>query len=313
MEIQLPRTVDRDHLLGPLAAGQVVRGSWVEHWTVDADYRRRITRKSLLRFMLVYLPHLLRDQGRPDSPLSMSLLHADYARAALRWTEPGRPFRDAWIAPRGASKSTWATIGSVLWSLAHGWRRTALLYSDTTDQIRVHMGDIRRELERNDLLREDYPLLLPDRRVRGTVDTTWTIVGQDGQSITARSMGTADRGLKVAGGRPDLIVLDDVEGDGGLAENERAARLEKIGNVILPMNPRAVVQLVGTVTRWGSLGHDVVRAATGDGEPAAWVTGMGFRPRYYPAVLVTMPGPSAACGPRPGRWSSCAGCASESR
>lgn len=296
MEIQLPRSVDRDHLLGPLAAGRVVRGSWVEHWTVDADYRRRITRKSLARFMVVYLPHLLRDPARADGPLSMSLLHADYARAALRWTEPGRPFRDAWIAPRGAAKSTWA-IGSVLWALAHGWRRTALLYSDTTDQIRVHMGDIRRELERNDLLREDYPTLLPDRRVRGTVDTTWTIVGQEGQSITARSMGTADRGLKVAGGRPDLIVLDDVEGDAGLAETERAGRLEKIGNVILPMNPHAAVQLVGTVTRWGSLGHDVVRAATGDGETPTWISGMGFRPRYYPAVLVDEAGAERSLWP----------------
>ena len=282
MEIQLPRSVDRDHLLGPLAAGQVVRGRWVPHYSVDSDYRKRITRKSALRFMLVYLPHMLRG-ANTGGVMSVSRLHADMARAALRWTDAALPFRDAWVAPRGAAKSTWS-LGLVLWALAHGWRRCVLLYSDTGDQIRVHMGDLRRELERNDLIREDYPQLIPDRRVRGTVDTTWTVVGHDGQSVTARSMGSSDLGLKVAGSRPDLIVLDDIEPDDP-NERDRATRLEKVGNVILPMNPRAAVQMVGTVTGWGTLAHDVVRAATGDGQPAEWLAGMHFRPRYYPAVL----------------------------
>lgn len=282
MEIQLPRSVDRAGLLGPLAAGEFVRGSWTPLYLLSADYRRDITRKNVLRFMLVYLPHLLRGPNT-GGIMSMSTLHVDMARSALRWTESTQPFRDAWVAPRGAAKSTWA-LGCALWALSHGWRRTVLLYSDTNDQIRTHMGDLRRELERNDQLREDFPELIPDRRVRGTVDTTFQIVGQLGQSVTARSMGTSDLGLKVAGGRPDLVFLDDVESD-GQTERERAARLEKIQNVVVPMNPRAVVQMFGTVVGWGSLSHEVVRAAIGDGEPAAWISGMGFRPRYYPAII----------------------------
>lgn len=282
MEIQLPRTVDRDALLGPLAAGRIVRGSWQPLYTLDADYRRDITRRNVLRFMLVYLSELLRGPNT-GGIMSMSRLHVDMARSALRWTDQAVPYRDAWVAPRGAAKSTWA-LGCVLWALAHRWRRTVLLYSDTNDQIRTHMGDLRRQLERNDLLREDYPELVPDRRVRGTVDTVFQIVGQHGQSVTARSMGTSDLGLKVAGGRPDLVILDDVESD-GQTERERTVRLEKIQNVVVPMNPRAVVQMFGTVVGWGSLSHEVVRAAIGDGPPAAWITGMGFRPRYYPAII----------------------------
>jgi hypothetical protein len=282
VEIQLPRTLDRDALLGPLAAGEIVRGSWAPLYTLDANYRREITRRNVLRFVLVYLSHLLRGPNT-GGVMSMSRLHVDMARAALRWTDQGQPFRDWWVAPRGAAKSTWS-MGCVLWALAHGWRRTVLLYSDTNDQIRTHMGDLRRELERNDLLREDYPQLIPDRRVRGTVDTTYQIVGQLGQSVTARSMGTSDLGLKVAGGRPDLVVLDDIESD-GQTDRERTNRLEKIQNVVVPMNPRAVVQGLGTVVGWGSLSHEVVRAAIGDGDPADWITGMGFRPRYYPAVI----------------------------
>lgn len=290
MDIQLPRTVDRDRLLAPLYAGRMVRGSWVplyeEGSAEGSEYRREITRRNVMRFMLVYLPHVLRG-ANTRGQMSMSTLHVDMARAALRWTEDAHGWRDSWVAPRGAAKSTWTSLGFVLWALAHGWRRTVALYSDTEGQVRIHMGELRRELDRNDQLRADFPELIPDRRVRGTVDTTFQIIGQEGQSITARSMGSSDLGLKVAGGRPDLVILDDIEPDGqaGYTDRDKAARLEKIGNVILPMNPLAVVQMLGTVTRWGSLSHEVVRAAIGDGAPASWITGMRFRARYYPAII----------------------------
>lgn len=283
MEIQVPRSVDRAKLLGPLLAGELVRGTWTPLYELDADYRRRITRRSPLRFALVYLAHTLR------SPLtgghaSLSVLHVDMARAALRWEDNTRPWRDAWIAPRGAAKSTWCCLVLVLWALAHGWRRFALLVADTTDQIQVHMGDVRRELDGNDLLREDYPNLIPDRRTRGTTDTAATVVGRGGAAIAARGMDTATRGIKIASSRPDLVVLDDVEGDDD-SDPIRARRLDKILNVLLPMNERAAVQLAGTVTRYGSISHAVVRAAIGDGEPEPWIAGTGFRPRYYPAIL----------------------------
>lgn len=285
MLIQLPRTVDREALLGPLSAGQVVRGDWVPLYTVDADYRRRITRRNPLRFALVYLPHALRGTNT-RGVMSMSPLHVDMARAALRWTDNSRPWRDAWVAPRGAAKSTWACLVLPLWALAHSWRRFALLYSDTGDQIRVHMGDIRRELDGNDLLRQDYPGLIPDRRTRGTTDTTMTVVGRDGVAIAARGMDAKTLGIKISNTRPDLIVLDDVEpAEGQYSDRARAVRLDTIMNVVLPMNPRAAVQLTGTVTRWGSIAHAVVRAAIGDGPPEAWITGTGTRVRYYPAIL----------------------------
>lgn len=285
MLIQLPRAVDREGLLGPLSAGQMVRGDWVPLYTVDADYRRRITRRNPLRFALVYLPHALRGTNT-RGVMSISRLHADMARAALRWTDDSRPWRDAWVAPRGAAKSTWACLVLPLWALAHGWRRFALLYSDTGDQIRVHMGDIRRELDGNDLLRQDFPGLIPDRRTRGTTDTAMTVVGRDGVAIAARGMDAKTLGIKISNTRPDLIVLDDVEpAEGQYSDRARAVRLDTITNVVLPMNPRAAVQLTGTVTRWGSIAHAVVRAAIGDGPPEPWITGTGFRPRYYPAVL----------------------------
>jgi hypothetical protein len=301
MEIQVPRSVDRERLLAPLRAGQMVRGTWVPLYELDSDYRKRITKRNPLRFALVYMPHALKSE-LTNNNASLSVLHVDMARAALRWEDHSRPWRDGWIAPRSAAKSTWQCLILPLWALAAGWRRFALLVAATTDQVQIQLGDFRRELDMNDFLREDYPELIPDRRARGNSDTADTVSGRGGATIAARGIYQASRGIKVASNRPDLIVLDDVEEDDD-SDQERARRLRKILNVLLPMNERAAVDLVGTVTRWGSLSHAMVRAAIGDGEPEPWITGTGFIPRYYPAIL---PAADAEMGAErslwPARW-----------
>jgi hypothetical protein len=283
VELQIPRTLDRARLLDPLMAGRVVRGTWTPLYELDSDYRKRITRRSPLRFALVYLPHVLRSV-LTNGNASLSPLHVDMARLALRWEDQSRPCRVIVVGPRGSAKSTWGCLVLPLWATSAGHRRFPLMYSDTSDQIAVHMADLRRELEGNDWLREDYPDLIPARgRGQNTADT---VVGRGGVAFAARSMHTADLGLKIASNRPDLMILDDVEDEGeSYTDKDKARRLAKITNVIMPMNERAAVLWTGTVTRWGSLMHEAVRAAIGDGQPADWITGAGFEPRYYPALL----------------------------
>lgn len=300
MEIQIPRTLDRERLLRPLLAGKLVRGIWTPLYEVDSDYRKRITKRSMLRYALVYLPHVL-SSVLTNGNASLSPLHVDMARLALRWEDQSRAWRDIVVGPRGAAKSTWGCLIAPLFTTSQQGRRLALLYSDTWDQIAVHMADLRRELESNEWLREDFPDLVPARgRGQNTADT---VVGRGGIAFAARSMHTADLGLKIASNRPDYIALDDVEGEGeAYTDRDKARRLAKITHVILPMNERAAVLWTGTVTRHGSLMHDVVRAAIGDGPPAEWITGAGFRPRYYPALLGGDDEPERSLWPA--RWST---------
>src|SRR5690606_30093389 len=50
------------------------------------------------------------------------------------------------------------------------------------------------------------------------------------------------------------------------------------------MNERAAVILTGTTVAYGSLMHDVVRAAKGE-ETARWIAENDIVPRYFPAIL----------------------------
>jgi phage terminase large subunit-like protein len=288
VEIQVPRSLDRERLLSPLAVGEWAGDRWEPLYTLDGGYRRRITRRSPLRFALVYLSrHLASDET--GGVLSFSPMHVDMARAALTWNVVGG-VRDAWIAPRGGTKSTWMLI-LVLWALAHRHRWFALLYSDTTDQIKIQMGDIRLELETNERLQLDFPHLIPARTGRRTTDSALTVIGRGGSAIAARGMDARSLGIKVAGNRPDLIWLDDLEPDeANYSDEARRKRLATIGQVILPMNERAAVAWSGTVTRYGSLLHAMVQSAAGVDDPEPWIAGAGWRVHHYPALTQSFAG-----------------------
>lgn len=244
-------------------------------------YRRAITAPSPLLFAVTYLGRYLREQS--SGQMSFSPFHLELCAAARRWPA-AEPFRDVWVAPRGAAKTTWLFLVLPLWALAHGHRRFFLAFSLTAEQAQGQLANLRMELDSNDLLLSDFPELAP-KRIRGARNTASTVVAS-GATIAARGLGASTLGIRSGTDRPDLIVGDDLEPDA--ADHTPAAKdkiLSRVVDSILPMGSRStVVQLAGTTTMHGSLIHDAVRAATG-GPVAPWISGHEFRARYFPPVL----------------------------
>lgn len=292
----LPRTVELDFPPGfPWARLQPFMDPLVEE---DSErgrtFRREITRNDPLLFALVYC----RDQvtvRRGDVDLvAMSEYHLDLISHARRWML-GVPMRDAWVAPRKSGKSTWPCLILPLWALAHKHRRFILMVSVNEHAVALHRERIYGQLDGNARLLGDFPDLL----VRKMGSDRITI---DGRMIMARSIKAQIQGAVAPNGsRPELIILDDIENDeSNYSAAEVAKRLRTLRNAVLAMNETAVVELVGTTTMYGSIMHDVVRAAIGE-KPAAWITESQFTPHYYPAIL-------DEGGPRerslwPGTWS----------
>lgn len=282
--MQLPASVDREALLSP----------WTEVLDVppyplaveaSADYRRAMTRKSPLRFALVYLGHHLRS-SETGGVTSLAELHVQMANSAAAWRHPGR-HRDIWVAPRYGAKSTWMVI-LTLWALCHGHRRFALWIADSSNQVRLHLATLRRELETNVLLRHDFPdMLPPPHGTRGARDSQDTYTARGGAVVAARGVDTRALGLKLGVSRPDLICLDDVEPDE--SNYSAAARRKRLATVLqshLPMNEQAAVLWMGTVTMYGSILHAAVLFALGEGDPEPWIGDEGFRVHYRPALIV---------------------------
>lgn len=275
--IEFPPGFDQRRVLRPFR-----HSAWLQPGSGGRAYRVAITKHDPLAFMLTYLGHHMtqQDTGRQ----SLSVFHTDLAEHARRWRHP-RPDRSIWVAPRAAGKTTLMFLGLPLWALAHGWRDFFLAFSFTAEQAVGHLGNLRRELAENELLRNDYPAMIP-KRGAGNRNTLQTVVA-GGATIAARGLGATVLGTRVGANRPDLIVGDDMEPDAKDYSDARKQGLEsKLVNGIIPMGaPHAVIALTGTTVMAGSLIHDATRTAAGDPDAGRWVRAHRFGVHHYPPIL----------------------------
>ncbi len=270
------------------------------------EYRRRVTRNSLLRFMLVYLAssppaaasHLML-QGSNPPLITFNPMQLAYCRAAKRWMQPVG-WREAWIAPRGAGKSTYAFLGGPLWALAHGHRSYFMAFSHTSDMALDQLANLRAELTDNDLLLQDYPHLRPARR-RGASDTRRLVV-RGGATVAASGLGSNTLGKKSGADRPDMITLDDIEPlEVALPEKEKAKIETTINSAVIDMAADyAAIGLFGTTTGYDSVVHRIAEHGRGR-KYVDWVSDSGFTVRLFPAVYID-PDTGEECSLWPERW-----------
>lgn len=128
---------------------------------------------------------------------------------------PGLGKRIAVAEPRAHGKSTTYALAYPLYAIAEGHHIFTVIFSSTGTNAQIVIQNIRSEIERNDKLREAYPVLAPlmDRKRQTVAWTNRDLVFRSGQRISARGVGSSVRGLNHMGNRPDLLILDDTETD----------------------------------------------------------------------------------------------------
>ncbi|MEU9819195.1 hypothetical protein ACIGG9_16110 [Pseudonocardia alni] len=271
--------------------------------------RRALTEMDPLIWALLYFPHHLKSAETGDV-ISFSQFHLDICERAKLWakSELGpAEVREADIAPRGSGKSTWKFLILPLWALAHGHRRYASAFADSASQAEQHLTSVKSELDNNALLREDYPdLCIPATRHSGTKvsDHRSMYVSKSGAVFTAKGIDSSVLGAKVGNQRPDLLLFDDIEPSGSnYSAYQKDKRLSTILDAVLPMNDRAVVQVVGTTVMPGSIIDDLGKSLVlAEDEIAEWVREERFRTFNYPAILAD-PETGAERSLWPERWS----------
>lgn len=253
--------------------------------------RRRATAGDPLLFALLYLPHHLRSRATEDR-ITFADPHLEWCRLARGWMRPveaPRSMRFAEVAPRECGKSTFFFLILPLWSAAHGYRKFIAAFADSTGQAETHLATFKGELDRNEMLREDYPTLCePSRRRSGgtTADRQGMLHTRSGFVFAARGIDASNLGLKVGQERPDLILFDDVEpSESNYSAYQAEKRLKTIVEAILPMNLWAIVVLVGTVTMAGSIVHQLVRSRSAD-KPEEWVLAERFEVHHYDPIVL---------------------------
>lgn len=279
------------------------------NWLQGADTkngRMMLTATDPMAFALIYLPHHLKDNR---GNITIARVHMDWAEQAKRWMVPppdgDHGTRDANIAPRSTGKSTWHFLILPLWAAAHGWKKFAAAFADSGTQAEEHLKTFKRELDDNQILRADFPLLVaPARRERGQAvsDNRAMIVQNNGFAFAAKGIDASNLGLKVGNTRPDLIIFDDVEPDeANYSAYQAGKRLGTLVEAILPMNFQATVIFVGTVTMAGGITHQLVRAVQTKEKPEQWIVDEAVVVHYYAPILFDAEGNEISIWPE--KWS----------
>lgn len=258
-----------------------------ERLLADPRGRRELTRYDPILFSIVYFPHHI----KTDGVISFADPHFEWARTARAWIrKPGlKEDRHAYVAPRDTGKSTWWFLILPMWAAAHRHIKFAAAFAHSGTQSETHLHAFRSELADNHRLRKDYSeLCTPARKPNGktTADNIQMLRTQGGFAFAARGVDAANLGLKEKDTRPDLILLDDVEPDeASYSQYQMEKRRGTIIEAILPMNLRAHVVLVGTVTMPGSIVHQLVARARGDEEVERWIDEENFQPHHALPIL----------------------------
>ncbi|MFH1142744.1 MAG: terminase family protein, partial [Candidatus Uhrbacteria bacterium] len=110
---------------------------------------------------------------------------------------------------RGSGKSTIITLSFPIWAiLGKQQRKFVVILSQTQAQAKMHLQNLRTELEANELLRHD---LGPFEERNEEWSSGSLVIPKHNARITAMSMEQSIRGIRHGSHRPDLIICDDVE------------------------------------------------------------------------------------------------------
>jgi predicted phage terminase large subunit-like protein len=163
----------------------------------DQKLRRELARRSLYYFFLIYLSH-----------------YAIYPTAAFQkemfaLTEDESIKNLVIVAFRSSAKSTIMALSYPLWAIVgRQAKRFVVIISQTQQLSRLILANIKRELEKNDLLISDFGAFEEEA-------DEWRansiVISKYQARITAISTGEGMRGLRHHEHRPDLIICDDIE------------------------------------------------------------------------------------------------------
>lgn len=292
--------VARHQLAGPPGFPQEKYLALLNHPGMNSsEWRREVCRTEPALFACVYMARHL-TSPETNGLVSLSEFHVEAAYAARQWmrTDLGpAESRTGWLAARGSGKSTWFNLILLIWAMAYKHRDFIVVFGHTGSMARRHLLSLRSELTKNELLRADFPELVAPAVSgrRSVMDTQDGYMASSGAAVIVAGLDQGTLGIKLENRRPSLLVIDDGEPpDSNYSDHQKSQRLATLREAVMPMSLNAVLCLVGTTTRMGSIMDDVRRQVD-------WVRDENISVRHFPALITDeMTGQERSAWPE--RW-----------
>ncbi len=203
--------------------------------------RAKLAKNSHIYFFNFYLSHYIKH------PI------ASFQKEIFDITENEDIERAIICAFRDSAKSTLISTSYALWStLGKQQKKFVLILSLTQNQAQTHLSNIKRELESNELLRNDF-------EVKSELSSEWSVsslvIPQLKARITAASIDQGIRGIRHLDTRPQLIICDDVEDLSSVRTREGREKIyELFVSEVVPMGDRGTrLFVVGNLLHEDSL------------------------------------------------------------
>ncbi|MCC7004841.1 hypothetical protein IT397_02910, partial [Candidatus Nomurabacteria bacterium] len=181
----------------PNETNQKITDELVQIMLCDARVRSEVTRTSHYWFFLTYLSEYVQ------------YAFANFHHEMFALTQDAVIKMVCLMAFRGSAKSTIFTLSYPIWAvLGVQQKKFVLLVAQTQSQARLYLANLKRELESNELLRQDLGPF-EERQEEWSAGTL--VIPKYGARITAISTEQSIRGLRHGSHRPDLIICDDLE------------------------------------------------------------------------------------------------------
>lgn len=204
--------------------------SELERIRKDRRIRRALAKQSHFWFFSLYLSHYI------------TCGFAPFHNEIFKLTEEDIPFA-VLVAFRGSAKSTLVTLSYAIWSIIGiQQKKFILIVSQTQSQAKLHLENIKRELESNDLLKADIG---PFESPEDEWGSNSIVIPKFGARIAAVSIEQSIRGIRHGQHRPDLIICDDIEDINSVKTKEGRDRTNTWFNAeIVPIGDKNTKTLV---------------------------------------------------------------------
>ena len=208
---------------------------------------RREANKDFSKFRQYYFPHY---HKKPDAEF-----HKDLC-GILKDMIYARGTRVAFAGPRECAKSTVVTTEYTIYCICYKIEPFILVISSTADQVEHFMYDIKRELETNLRLIQDFSDVCEVGIKPGP--PRWTknqIITRNGVNVQVLSVNQQVRGIRHGEFRPSLIVLDDIEAEQSTQNPDNFYKLQDTitKSVIRAGTSTTNVIYIGTIHHYNSL------------------------------------------------------------
>lgn len=207
----------------------------------DDAVRRELAKDSHYWFFHMYFSHYV------------EYATADFQKEMFAITEQETTPLSVVVAFRGCGKSSIVTTSYPIWAiLGKQQKKLVVILSQTQRQARLHLANLKQELEANELLRRD---LGPFKEVSDEWGQSSLVIPKYNARIVTASTEQSIRGLRHGPHRPDLIICDDVEDVQSTKTREgRAKTYDWFNSEIVPLGGgNTKIVMVGNLLHGDSL------------------------------------------------------------